>query len=412
MKLFDLITLIVCFAALIAYINAKYLRLQQTIGIMLLSLLLSMGLLVTRFFFPGATSGLIGAISSINFHDLLMDSLLCFLLFAGAIHIDAVSLKKERLPIIVFSTIGVVISTLIIGSLVYMLLCSFNLGIGFIYCLLFAALISPTDPIAVIAILKKAGMPKSLETKIAGESLFNDGVAVVLFITILEVATIGIGTLSFADVSFLFLREAGGGLLFGLLLGYIGFYLLRSIDKYEVEVMITVAIVMGGYLLASKVHVSGPLAMVVAGILIGNKAKTGAVSDKTREYLEKFWELIDEILNAVLFMLVGFEMLVINTDWHIIVVGIISIGITLLARWVSLSLSFLLLRRRVNFSKGTIAILTWGGLRGGLSIALALSLPEEMHREKFLAITYVIVVFSILVQGLTIARVYNKIGSK
>jgi CPA1 family monovalent cation:H+ antiporter len=277
---------------------------------------------------------------------------------------------------------------------------------------LFAALISPTDPIAVLAILKKSGIPVSLETKIAGESLFNDGVAVVIFLTILEVAQTGIGQMSFSDISLLFLRETGGGLLFGAFLGYLGFYLLRSIDQYEVEVMITVAIVMGGYLLAGILHISGPLAMVVAGILIGNKAKNLVVSDKSKEYLDRFWELVDDMLNAILFMLIGFEMLVIKTDRQIIIISMIAIVITLFARWVSITIPFLFLRRKVKFVKNAIIILTWGGLRGGLSVALALSLPNEMYRDRFVAITYIIVVFSIIVQGLTIGKLYRKLGGK
>ena len=281
---------------------------------------------------------------------------------------------------------------------------------AYIYCLLFAALISPTDPIAVLAILKQSGLSKSLELKIAGESLFNDGVAVVIFLTIMEVAQAGIGNLSVRDISVLFIMQTGGGLLYGLLLGYLSFYALRAIDKYEVEVMVTIATVMGGYLLADYLHVSGPLAMVVAGIVIGNNSKKTIMSIITRDYIYKFWELIDEILNAVLFLLVGFEMLVIKVDKTIIIISLITIIIVLFARWVSVAVPVSLLRFKMKFEKHAIAILTWGGLRGGLSVALALSLPPEMHRDQFVCITYVVVVFSIIVQGLSIGKLYRRLN--
>lgn len=341
-----------------------------------------------------------------------MKGMLGFLLFAGSIHIDSKSLRKERLPVITLATIGVLISTFLVGSLLYFLFSAFHLTIGYIYCLLFAALISPTDPIAVLAILKRSGIPKSLELKIAGESLFNDGVAVVVFLTILEVAQTGIDKLSFIDISILFIREGGGGLSFGLLLGYSGYFTMRSIDKYEVEVLITIATVMGGYLVADILHISGPLAMVVAGIVIGSKGKASGISAITQDYLSKFWELIDEMLNALLFLLMGFEMLVIKLDITIVMISIISILLVLFARWVSVAIPVSLLRFKIKFEKNAIMILTWGGLRGGLSVALALSLPKEMYRDQFVAITYIVVIFSIIVQGLTIGKLYRKLETK
>lgn len=412
MKPYDLIILIIGFAALFAYINARFIRLQQTIGVMFLSIVFSLVLIVLNQVFPGITNSIIKEILSINFHDLLMDGMLCFLLFAGAIHVDAVNLKKVRLPIIVFSTVGVVISTFLVGSLLYGVFRLFGLPMEYIYCLLFASLISPTDPIAVLAILKKAGIHKTLETKIAGESLFNDGVAVVVFLTIFEVAQVGIDKLTVTDISLLFLKETGGGLLFGLAIGYLGFLLLRTIDQYEVEVMITVAVVMCGYSAANHLHFSGPLAMVVAGLFIGNKANNLAVSDKTKEYLDKFWELIDEMLNAILFMLVGFEMLVVKVNGPLLVIGSISIIITLFSRWISIFVPYIFLKRHVRFMNHAVAILTWGGLRGGLSIALALSLPQQMHRDTFVTITFMIVVFSIMVQGMTIGKFYRRLHHK
>lgn len=387
-------------------------HLQQTIGIMFLSIVFSLVLIVLNRFFPSLTSGFIAEISSINFHDLLMEGMLCFLLFAGAIHIDSVNLKKEWLPIIVFSTVGVVISTFLIGSLVYAVFQLSHMQMEFIYCLLFASLISPTDPIAVLAILKKAGIPISLETKIAGESLFNDGVAVVVFLTIFEVAQLGVDKLTVSDISLLFLKETCGGLIFGLAIGYTGFLLLRTIDQYEVEVMITVAVVMCGYSIANHLHFSGPLAMVVAGLYIGNKAKGMAVSDKTKEYLDKFWELIDEMLNAILFMLVGFEMLVVKINGPLLIISFIAIVIVLFSRWVSIYIPYIFLKKQVNFMNNAVTILTWGGLRGGLSIALALSLPVHMYRDTFVTITFIIVIFSIMVQGMTVGRIHRILQNK
>ena len=412
MAQFEVFVFIICLAAVFSYINHKFIKWPPTVGIMVLSLATSALLVIAANLLPMQSKGLIHIITSIDFHSLLMNGMLSFLLFAGSMHIDARSLKKQRLPILSLATFGILISTFLIGTLLYLLLMAFYFDIAYIYCLLFAALISPTDPIAVLAILKKAGIQKSLEIKIAGESLFNDGVAVVIFITILEVAQTGVDKLSIIDITILFMREAGGGLLYGLMLGYLGYYALKSIDKYEVEVLITIAIVMGGYLLADKLHISGPLAMVVAGIVIGNKGRESGISDLTQEYLNKFWELIDEILNALLFMLLGFEMLVLKIDSTIMIISAISVALVLFARWVSVAIPVTLLRRKIGFEKNAIAILTWGGLRGGLSVALALSLPAEMHKDLFVTITYMVVIFSIIVQGLTIGKLYKKLSAK
>lgn len=308
-----------------------------------------------------------------------------------------------------FATIGTILSTFIVGGLMFLIFKLFHLPIRFIYCLLFGALISPTDPIAVLGILRKAKIPPSLELKISGESLFNDGVAVVIFITILEIAVGGTVDLSFADVALLFLKEAGGGLLLGALIGFIGYRALRSVDNYQVEVLITLAVVMGGYALADVLRVSGPLAMVVAGIITGNMGKETAMSDITRDYVGKFWEVIDEILNAILFLLIGFEMLVIKWTPQLFLIGSITILIVLLARWVSVAIPVFFLQFKNTFEKNALPILTWGGLRGGISVALALSLPKEMFNEEFAAITYIVVVFSIIVQGLTIGKLARKL---
>jgi CPA1 family monovalent cation:H+ antiporter len=404
----EILTIIIVLAAIFAYINHRLIKWPPTIGIMALSLISSI-FLATLGSKSLISDKVLSLANSIDFQNLLMNFMLSFLLFAGAIHIDAAKLKKERWPILVLATLGIFISTFLVGGITWYLFKLFSLPIPFIYCLLFGALISPTDPIAVLAILKAAKIPASLELKISGESLFNDGVAVVFFITIAEVARNGGGDFSFLDTGKLFLQEAVGGLVFGAVLGYIGYWALRSIDDYKVEVLVTVALVMGGYYLAGVIHVSGPLAMVVAGIITGNKVKDGAMSDVSRDYLDKFWELIDEILNAILFMLIGLEMLIIKINSTILIIGAISILTTLLVRWISVAFPVLLLRYKIKFEKNVVIMLTWGGLRGGLSVAMALSLSTNMYRDEFVLITYMIVVFSIIVQGLTIGKLAEKL---
>ncbi|MBB3054991.1 cation:proton antiporter [Mucilaginibacter gotjawali] len=409
MSINEILTITIVLTAVFAYINHRLIKWPPTIGIMVLSLLSSMLLVIFGNFHSMLSDKAVQLASSINFREVLLNFMLSFLLFAGAIQIDAGKLKKERWPVLALSTLGILISTTLVGGMTWGLFGLFHLPIPFIYCLLFGALISPTDPIAVLAILKTAKIPSSLELKISGESLFNDGVAVVVFVTLLDAAGSGVSAVDFLAVGRLFLQEAVGGLLFGGLLGYIGFYALRSIDDYKVEVLVTLAIVMGGYLIASHLHVSGPLAMVVAGIITGNKVKDEALSDTSRDYLDKFWELVDEILNAILFLLIGLEMLIIKINMTVLLIGVLSVLTVLLARWVSVFFPVLLLRFKIKFEKHAVAILTWGGLRGGLSVALALSLSPAMHRDEFVLITYMIVVFSILVQGLTIGKLAKRL---
>ena len=409
MKLYSVLTIIISISALFAYVNFRYIKLPGTIGIMVMSLISSVLLVALGHFVPSFSSEIIKMIESIDFHELLMEVMLSFLLFSGAIHINSKSLKQERLPVLLLATVGILLSTFIVGGLTYFVFKIFWSEIDYIYCLLFGALISPTDPIAVLGILRKANIPRSMELKITGESLFNDGVAVVVFITILQIAQAGVGNMSALDMTELFLHEAGGGLVYGFALGYVGFWLLRSIDNYQVEVLITIAIVMGGYTLADTLHVSGPLAMVVAGIITGNQGRELAMSDITRDYLTKFWELVDEILNALLFLLIGFEMLVIQINTTLILVGFIAIVIVLFARWVSVAFPIMVLKLKLKFERHAIAILTWGGLRGGISVALALSVPTEMYRAELVTITYIVVVFSIIAQGLTIGNVAKRL---
>lgn len=411
MELFPLLSLLIVLSASFAYINFRYLKLPNAIGLMLVSLLFSLGIIGVSYVVPSLKVNVAHILNGINFSELLLEVMLSFMLFAGAIHIKFKDLKAEKLSIMLFSTLSVIISTFIVGYSSYWLLGVFNLEVTIIQCLLFGALISPTDPIAVLSILKTAGVTKSLETKIAGESLFNDGVAVVVFITILQLAKPD-ADVSFLSVATVFGQEAIGGIILGGIVGWVGYKLIASIDSYNVEVLITLAVVMGGYSLAHYTHVSGPLAMVIAGLITGNHGKRLGMSDITAEYVDKFWELTDEILNALLFVLIGLELLVINTDTTIIIIGTILIFIVLITRYISVLIPSLLIRLKEEFTPKTNLILTWGGLRGGISIALALSIPAELGKDIWVTITYVIVCFSILVQGMTIGKFVNLLKNK
>jgi CPA1 family monovalent cation:H+ antiporter len=404
MHLYDALAVLTVLAALFGYINYRFIRLPDTIGVMLMSLVASLAIIAIGFIQPRVFQDITRFIRSIDFYTILVRVMLSFLLFAGAIHIDSNELRRLRAPILTFSTLSVLLSTALIGIMLYLLCPLFNQPIPFIYCLLFGALISPTDPVAVLSILHKAGIPRSLEVKITGESLFNDGVGIVLFLCIYQLAFSGTGDLNVSHVLGLFLRQAGGGVALGIGLGYAGFFLLRTIDYYQVEVMITLAIVMGGSLLAGMLDVSGPLAMVIAGLITGNKSRRFGMSDLSRDYLDKFWGLVDNMLNAVLFLLLGFEMLVIQFRQSWLLLGCIAIPMVLVARYLSVWLPIRTLRLRTGFQKNTVGILTWGGLRGGLSVALALSLQDGIYGDLFVVITYIIVLFSIVVQGLTIGR--------
>jgi CPA1 family monovalent cation:H+ antiporter len=305
--------------------------------------------------------------------------------------------------------VGILFSSLLIGFSSHWIFALLGMDIPLIYCFLFGALISPTDPIAVLGILKSAGAPRALEIKIAGESLFNDGVAVVLFLALIGLLTGG-EELTVSGLFHLFMQEAVGGLLFGLFLGWLAFQLLKSIDDYPVEIIITLALVTGGYSLAEYLHLSAPIAIVVAGLLVGNHGRTFAMSDKTIEHLDSFWELVDEMLNGVLFVLIGLEVLVLTVNGDVLLAGLLIIPMILLVRMLSVGIPITLFQMRRTFPKGTVPILTWGGLRGGISVALALSLPTGNEREILLAVTYIVVVFSILVQGLTIEGLVRRLS--
>jgi len=405
MSQFELIAILITLAALFSYLNERYLGLPSAIGLMLFALVMSLALIALGKFGFGMEEQARSLLGSIDFSKTLLHGMLSFLLFAGALHVNLEDLMQQKWFIISLATAGVVISTSIVGGLAWMVLQLLGLGIPFIYCLLFGALISPTDPIAVLGILKSAGAPKKLETQITGESLFNDGVGVVVFIVLLRIAE-GTHEVGISEVALLFAEEALGGALFGLATGFLAYWMLKSVDNYPVEMLITLALVTGGYALAEALHLSAPIAIVVAGLLIGNHGRDLAMSDKTVEHLDTFWELLDELLNAVLFVLIGMEVLILQFTPGYLLAGVLAILIVLFARMVSVAIPVGLLRLWREFSPGVVKILTWGGLRGGISVALALSLPPGPERDVILTITYIVVVFSILVQGLTISRLF------
>ena len=411
MEYFLITSILVCLAAVFGFINVKFLKLPNSIGLMLITILFSLGVLALSAFDDTLLIAEKEIITSIDFQTVLLDVMLSFLLFAGALHTNFEQLRVQRWPVLVFSTIGVLVSTFLVGTIVYFVLQIIPLQVDYIYCLLFGSLISPTDPIAVLGILKKAGAPKMLEAKIVGESLFNDGVGVVVFLTIFKIASSGTGEVNPVEILELFGTEVLGGIFVGLVLGFLTYKLMKSIDDYDIEVIITLAAVMGGTAIAHHFHLSAPLAMVTAGLIVGNDTvRTSTMSEITETYVDKFWELVDILLNTILFVLIGMEMLVLTFKGDFVIAGLMAIPIVLICRYASLLVPIQFFRKKLNFVPNTNLIMTWGGLRGGISIALALSLTDEMHRELFLMITYFIVVFSILVQGLTVGKVVEKLG--
>ena len=409
MTTLQLIAWLMFITAGFSYLNHRYLKFPTSIGLMAIALVFSLILVALGElkWIPGLEDSARALLEKVDFNQLVLHGILGALLFAGSLHISLKDLVKEKWTIILLASVGVVLSTVIVAGLMYFVLQWLGIGIPFIYCLLFGALISPTDPIAVLAILKDVGAPKALETKIAGESLFNDGIAVVIFIVILGIAT-GNHEPTVGSIALLFLKEAVGGALFGLAAGYGAYRLLRTIDNYQVEVLITLALVFASYAAAEAMHISAPIAAVAAGLLIGNHGRTLAMSEKTTEHVDLFWELIDEILNGILFVLLGFELLIVTFDLSSFKAGLIAIPVVLLARFFGVSIPIWLRKFKREFSPNAIKVLTWGGLRGGISVALALSLPPSSERELILMMTYVVVVFSILVQGLTIGKLVQR----
>ena len=401
MSLFSFAAALLTLAALFSYVNARFLRQPAGILFLLLGVLAAGGVLAGGRLLPGFTDTVRAALVQFDFTRFLMGSVLCFLLFAGSLHVRAEALKAVWRSIAAYSTLSVLLATALVGLGTYGLLHLAGVGLPLLPCLLFGALIAPTDPIAVLGILKTTDLDKNIETNLAGESLFNDGFGVVVFITLLELATPG-GAIDIGSASLLLLREAGGGLLAGAVLGYLGYRLIRTVDHFQTEIMLTLALVMGGYALCDALGVSGPLAMVVAGLAIGNVSRSQAVSDTTRDYLEKFWEALDEVLNAVLFVLMGLELVVIGFSPFYLGLGVAAAGLALLVRYVALALPTRLLGLSRQLPPRTLLILSWGGLRGGISLALALGLPDELHPEVFVPMTFAVVLFSSAVQGLTL----------
>jgi len=412
MSVFDTSAILLVLAALFGFVNTRMLRLPSTIALMLMGLGLATLLLIVSQFAPEAAMPIREFITNeIDFNETLMGVLLSFLLFAGALHVNLGDLLKQKWIILILASVGVVLSTALIGGMFFAATKLFGIDISFAYCLVFGALISPTDPIAVLGILKKVGAPKTLETKICGESLFNDGVGVVVFLSLLGIAA-NPGYIDFGHIAMDFVKEAGGGIILGFILGYIGYWMLKQLDDYDVEILITLACVAGGYSLASHLHISGPLAMVVAGLMIGNQGRSLAMSDQTRKHLDTFWELVDEILNALLFVLIGLEMVVIAFEGKFLLLGLLCIPMVLLARFIAVGTPVALMRKKKEFTPGAARILTWGGLRGGISVALALSMAPSPERDVLVTVTYVVVVFSIAVQGLTVGKLIKSFTGK
>ncbi|MDM8537290.1 sodium:proton antiporter [Desulfobacterales bacterium HSG17] len=409
MEPINAIAVLITFSAIFAYLNHRFLKISMSIALMVMSLFFSLALLLLDHTGLPISAHADKLVNSIDFSRVLLEGMLGLLLFAGALHLNLNDLAVHKIEIAIYSTFGVITSTFLVGSFVYGLSCWIGWELRVIDCLLFGALISPTDPIAVLGILKSIGAPKSLETKIAGESLFNDGIGVVVFLVLLEIAT-GTDHVTAGYVASLFIKEAVGGILFGLAAGYLAYRLLKSVNNYQVEIMITLALVIGGYALGTALHISAPLAMVAAGLLIGNHGRRLAMSHITRQHIDMFWELVDEILNALLFVLIGMEVLVLTLKWEYLMAGMIAIPVALFSRFISIGGTITIMKRWKTFVPGAVSIMTWGGLRGGISVALALSLPEQCHRDLIITMTYVVVAFSVLVQGLTIKMLVKKCG--
>jgi len=410
---FDAAAILIVLAAALGYLNFRFLKLPSSIGLTIMGALASLIVVGLDRVFPGAGFGhdVVQFIAGIDFQTTLMDGMLSFLLFAGALHVDWHEMARGRWPILLLSTVGVVLSTLLVGGGFLLLSHMVGFEVPAIWCFVFGALISPTDPVSVMSVLKRADVSPALEATVAGESLFNDGVGVVVFSILLASAVSG-EPFSVAHGAHLFAVEAGGGILLGLAIGWIAFRAMRSIDDYKVEVMISLAVVMGGYAIARPLHASGPVAMAVAGLIIGNAGVAHAMSDTTRDYLHKFWDLIDDILNTVLFLLIGLEVVTIPGDLRLLVLGVAAIPLALAARSLSVILPLRVIRPKHRYGLVAPVTLIWGGLRGGISIALALGLPDGPARSVILAATYVVVLFSVIVQGGTIKRVLEYLTAK
>ena len=409
---FDAASILIVLAAVLGYLNHRLFKLPASVGLTVMGAIASLIVIIVDRLMPTRhlSELVVGFLASIDFHTTLMDGMLSFLLFAGALHVDWAEMRKARLPILLLSTVGVLISTALVGGGFWLVSGWLGVAVPILWCMVFGALISPTDPVAVMAVLQRAAVPPTLRAVVAGESLFNDGVGVVVFSIVLASA-LGLESFSVTTAATVFVVEAGGGILLGFIVGWIAFRAMRSIDDYSVEVMISLAVVMGGYSLAQWIHVSGPVAMAVAGLIIGNHGVAYAMSDLTRDYLIKFWALIDEILNAVLFLLIGLEVIAIAPDGRVLVLGGICILLVVLARFISVFIPLTAMRSVISLGVLGTPTLVWGGLRGGISIALALSLPESPVRTTILAATYVVVMFAVVVQGGTVGLLIKRLST-
>ena len=417
MSIFEIGAFLIGLSAIFGYLNYRFLRLPHTIGLVVIALAASLAIILIEVLSPASPvlEIVTSILTRIDFYETVMRGMLSFLLFAGALHVDFTVFKSKARAIALMATLGILISTFLIGWATWALLNAFGIEIPFIWALVFGALISPTDPVAVLGLFKTVDVPETLEAKMAGESLFNDGVGVVVFTVVVGIAVGGTsdgGGVDALSVTQLFMTEAVGGAILGLIAGYAGYRAMHHIDEHNLEVLITLAVVMVTYAVALRLHMSGPIAMVIAGLLIGNKGMKYAVSETTRDYIKKFWSLIDEILNSVLFLLIGLEVLIIAKLVDHIGVALLMIPVTLIARWISVLVPISILSRWRSFTKGAIPILTWGGLRGGIAVALALSLPANEYKPTILTITYAVVLFSIIVQGLTIKPLVEHIVTK
>ena len=416
MNIFTISAILIGLSALFGWLNHRYLRLPHTIGLVVIALVASLSIIGLDYLYPGIQLGpaVSDVLRKIDFNQTLMHGMLGFLLFAGALHADMSALKSRRLTIGVMACAGTLISTFTIAAAMWMLLGLFDLNIPFIWALVFGALISPTDPVAVLGLFKTVQVPERLEATIAGESLFNDGVGVVVFTVVVAIAIGGGGTsgstagMGALDIAEIFLVEVGGGVVLGLAAGYLAYRSMYRIDEPGLEVLITLALVMVTYALALALHMSGPIAMVVAGLFIGNRGKY-AMSEATRAHVQTFWTLLDEILNSVLFLLIGLEVLVVTGMADYWEVALLAIPVTLFARALSVGIPFAFLSRWQGYSKGALPVFIWGGLRGGIAVALALSLPDNDYKTAILSITYGVVLFSIIVQGLTVKPLVEKV---
>ncbi|TDE18090.1 cation:proton antiporter [Dyadobacter psychrotolerans] len=410
MELFVLFSILISLSALFSYINVRFFKLPSGISLMLMGTIVALAVIELGQISSRFSAVVVKELVLIDFSEFILGILLSFLLFAGSLHMYLPDLKKSAKTITSFAVIGTILSTFIVGYGFHYITLLFEIDIPLIFCLLLGALIAPTDPIAVMGILTKAKLSKTVETNIVGESLFNDGIGVVIFATLVQIASVGIENFGAVQIGLLFLQEAVGGIVTGGLIGFIGYQLMKSIDHFQTEILISLAMVMGGYSLCHFLHVSGPLAMVVAGIMTGNRGKAHAMSDITRDYLSKFWEVTDEILNAILFLLIGLEIVVVTFEVSFVIIGLLTAIIIILVRFGVLYATATAFGFINQLGPGTLKIMAWGGLRGGISIALALSLPSTPYKEVIVSVTFVIVLFSIIGQGLTIGPLIKKLA--